>query len=749
MRRLLNHGRWVIIALVGAMALGTQIARGGDELASTNQLKSEAFVALRGGDFGVASELINKAARQAHDPATTLMARWVEQFKVQHDTFAAERQKQYQKAVDEVHLLLEHFKDSYAIDVAARAYGLADDKAAFANEPWVKNLIQTTSTLAKQYEEAHQWIKALRVYSDLASVEPSNPHWKDRLKAATRHVRLIAMYTPEEFHALREAESKERDAVDQLLKPTTSPATQPATKPADDEADAEIMTDWTETLRGVRSDMLWDALVDVREQYFREVSYKTLMEGGINGLRALITTEGLGKTFAGLKDESKKAEFLATLDELDKQARQADEGSEQLVLRNALAKLKSVNAATVNLPEEVLVSEFSDGAFGELDPFSSMIWPSDLADFTKQTQGEFSGVGIQIQTDEDGNLKVATPLEDTPAYEAGIKAGDIITHIDGRKTKGISLTQAVKLITGPENTRVRLTIKSPDGQTKDFTIRRQTIKVASIKGWKHQPGGGWSYFVDPEQKIAYVRITNFTKTTGEDFSRAVDEMRSQGARGIIMDLRYNPGGLMVAATEVCDKLLGDGLIVSTHADRETPNPPSITTARKDDDDCDLPMVVLVNQYSASASEIVSGALKDRKRALIVGERTFGKGSVQMLFPLSTRLALVKLTTSHYYLPSGRCIHREETSTDWGVNPDLTIEMTPDQMRAAIDARQELDILREANSAPAGGEHTDSQDKAPTTQDTAAGTEKVDPLACDPQLSAALLLLRLQLTGAQL
>lgn len=741
------------IALAAALALGVGVARGGEQVASSEQLTSQALVALRGGDFGVASELISKAAQQSHDPATTLMAQWVQQFKIQHDTFAAERQKQYQKAVDEVHLLLKHFKDSYAIDVAARAYGLADDKAAFANEPWVKSLIQNTTVLANQYEASHQWIKALRVYSDLASVEPSNSVWKEHLKAATRHVRLLAMYTPEEFHALREAESKERDAVDLLLKPATQPTTQATTqtttKPTDDEADADILTDWTETLRGVRADMLWDALVDVREQYFRDVDYKTLLMGGIKGLRAVVTTEGLEKSFAGLKDESRKAAFLATLDELDKQAQQADAGNEQFVLRSALAKLNSVNTSTVNLPEEVMVSEFADGAFGELDPFSSMIWPSDLADFTKQTQGEFSGVGIQIQTDEDGNLKVATPLEDSPAYNAGIKAGDIITHIDGRKTKGISLTQAVKLITGPENTRVMLTIKSPDGQVHDFTIRRQTIKVASIKGWRHQPGGGWSYFVDPDQKIAYVRITNFTKTTGEDFGRAVDEMRAQGARGIIMDLRYNPGGLMIAATEVCDKLLGDGVIVSTRADRETPNPPSITTAKKDDDDCDLPMVVLVNQYSASASEIVSGALKDRKRALIVGERTFGKGSVQMLFPLSTRMALVKLTTSHYYLPSGRCIHREENSTDWGVNPDLTIEMTPDQMRAAIDARQELDVLREAHSTTSEGEHSKLHDKAPATQDAAAGVDKSDPLSCDPQLSAALLLLRLQLTGARM
>ena len=175
------------------------------------------------------------------------------------------------------------------------------------------------------------------------------------------------------------------------------------------------------------------------------------------------------------------------------------------------------------------------------------------------------------------------------------------------------------------------------------------------------------------------------------------------------------------------------------------------------------MVILVNQYSASASEIVSGAMKDHHRALIVGERTFGKGSVQMLFPLSGRMAYLKLTTHHYYLPNGKCIHREENSTEWGVDPDVTVEMTPEQMRAAIDARQELEILRDANSAPAEGKQEKINDVAPKVQEkveketekqvadaNAKGTGvKKDLLSSDPQLSAAVLLLRLQLTGTQL
>jgi carboxyl-terminal processing protease len=179
---------------------------------------------------------------------------------------------------------------------------------------------------------------------------------------------------------------------------------------------------------------------------------------------------------------------------------------------------------------------------------------------------------------------------------------------------------------------------------------------------------------------------------------------------------------------------------------------TVARARADGGDTTLPLVILVNQYSASASEIVSGALKDHNRALVVGERTFGKGSVQMLFPLSDRTAYLKLTTSHYYLPAGRCIHREETSQEWGVDPDVTVEMTPEQMRAAIDARQELDILRDANSAPAEPALEKVKDVAPEVRQevkevaNAAGGKK-DLLSSDPQLSAAVLLLKLQLTGA--
>src|SRR4029079_14570517 len=249
-----------------------------------------------------------------------------------------------------------------------------------------------------------------------------------------------------------------------------------------------------------------------------------------------------------LADKQQRDAFVAWMDKRLAEAQQASNNSS--VVDAMLAAVRGDNRETINLPEEVLVSEFADGAFAELDPFTSMIWPSDVDEFRKTTQGEFSGVGIQIQSDEDGSIKVVSPLEDSPAYKAGIKAGDLITHINGKNAKGITLNQAVKTITGPKGTTVSLTIASPGGKTKDYTIKRETIKVASVKGWNHLPGGGWEYLVDPDNKIAYLRMNHFTKDTAKELDRAVTEIESHGGRGFILDLRYNPGGLLTAATDV-------------------------------------------------------------------------------------------------------------------------------------------------------------------------------------------------------
>jgi tetratricopeptide (TPR) repeat protein len=244
--------------VVAAPAGAQQVAQAA-EVAQVEQLKAEAFRALRGGEFAKVSELLDKARGLAsNDPTIEKMVGWSKQFEAQRQEFAAERNKQYEKAVEDVKKLQAAGKPDYAPDAAARAYLLTSDKKAFRNEPWVDALVKSTVARAEEHEKAEQWLKALRLYSDLGSLEPAQPVWKERLKTVTRRVRLLALYTPETLKGIQEAEGKDREAADAILKP----ATQPATKPAKPDDGDNFKTEWKDTLRGIRMDMLWDALVD-------------------------------------------------------------------------------------------------------------------------------------------------------------------------------------------------------------------------------------------------------------------------------------------------------------------------------------------------------------------------------------------------------------------------------------------------------------------------------------------------------
>ena len=748
--RMNRVSRWfVLLSLVVAVVAAGLLARAQDntgaqvvapQAGGVDQLKAKAIEALKQGKFGLTNDYLAQAAALSKDPVVVKMAGWAKQFEDQRQGFLGERRREYEKESKNAQVLVEKHKEAYGLSHAARAYLLAEDKDAFRREGWVLQLVGDAKKLALEEEEGHEWLKALWVYSQLGTLEPEVPEWKDQLKTAMRHIRLLAMYAPDDLKKLQESDAKEREEAEALVNPTTKPTT----KAKDEEAENQNKTDWRETLRGVQMDMLSHALVNTHANYFREVSYRKMLIGGLNGFRAILTTPALEKAFAEseLSNAGKRAEMLGVLDAFVAKAEKVKPEDEADLTQAMLRELKTANERTVRLPDPVMVSEFADGAFGVLDPFSSIIWPSDWEEFQKTTKGEFSGVGIQIQTDEAGNLKVVSPLEDSPAYKAGIKPDWIITHIDGKSARWLNVNQAVKKITGPPGTMVALTIKDTKGQSKEYALKRDTIKVASVKGWLHRPKGGWDYMIDGEQKIGYIRLTNFSKTSSVDLDRAMEDLSNAGARGVIFDLRFNPGGLLNAATDVVNKFVDKGVIVSTKPDRaDSPNPPNVLSASRGGD-VKLPLIVLVNQYSASASEIVAGALKDHRRAMIVGERTFGKGSVQMLYPLGNASAVLKLTTSHYYLPNGKCIHREENSKEWGVDPNVTVEMTPEQMRSAIDARQELDILRDGDLGGAGAAVKEEEPAGGKTVDA----KKKDPLTSDAQLSAALLLMRVHLAG---
>jgi carboxyl-terminal processing protease len=297
-----------------------------------------------------------------------------------------------------------------------------------------------------------------------------------------------------------------------------------------------------------------------------------------------------------------------------------------------------------------LIDGAIQGMLHRLDPHSAFLDKEDFEEMQVDTSGEFSGIGIEI-TMKNGRLTVVSPIEDTPAYEAGLKAGDIIVEINGNSTQDITIMEAVHKIRGPKGTEVELTILHKGAQTPEkVVVKRDTIPLISTKSEVLSPG------------YLYLRLTRFRENTTEELQKALKK-NEDNLKGVILDLRTNPGGLLNQAVSVADTFLEQGKIVYTEGkvDRSQMS----FSAKKQKSDIHVPLVVLINAGSASASEIVAGALKDHNRAILVGEKTFGKGSVQTVIPLSDGSG-IKLTTALYYTPDGRSIQAE------GITPDISI-----------------------------------------------------------------------------
>ena len=296
------------------------------------------------------------------------------------------------------------------------------------------------------------------------------------------------------------------------------------------------------------------------------------------------------------------------------------------------------------------------GMVNSLDPHSSFMTKDEYQELMTETKGSFSGVGIEI-TIKDDVLTVVSPIEGTPAYKAGIKPGDMIIKIEKKSTKGMTLLDAVKNIRGTKGTEVELTIaRKGQNEPLTFKIKRDVIPLKSVRHYALT------------QDIGYVRISNFQSHTARDLKAALEDLEKEHPlKGLVLDLRNNPGGLLTQAVNVSDLFLDKGLIVSTRG-RDSSQDISMS-AHKNGTERNYPMIVLVNGGSASASEIVAGALQDNKRALILGTRTFGKGSVQTIIPLNDGSGL-RLTTARYYTPSGRSIQLS------GIVPDIKVEFAP-------------------------------------------------------------------------
>lgn len=366
---------------------------------------------------------------------------------------------------------------------------------------------------------------------------------------------------------------------------------------------------------------------------------------------------------------------------------------------------------------EKLLHGAINGMIKSLDPHSSFMTAEMYKELEVETRGSFGGIGIEITLVKDV-LTVVSPIEDTPAYNAGVKAGDQIVRIDGKSTKDITIMDAVKKLRGPKDTKVTITIQREGmAKPKDIEMTRSTIKIRSIKSKIY------------DEHIGYIRIASFQERTGDELKKTLREIEAKARplKGIVLDMRNNPGGLLNQSVEVSDAFLKSGIIVSTRG--RSKNMESKAVAKDDGDEPTCPMVVLVNEGTASAAEIVSGALQDNGRAVILGAQTFGKGSVQTVIPLEEGAAL-KLTTAKYYTPKGRSIQAE------GITPDIVVkQIRPQEEKSEEKANAQNHVLREKD--------LQGHIKSPTEDDVKVDDAKkeTDILDKDNQLKNAIDILK--------
>ncbi len=385
----------------------------------------------------------------------------------------------------------------------------------------------------------------------------------------------------------------------------------------------------------------------------------------------------------------------------------------------AFEKIK--NNYVEDVSSKDLIESAIEGMLGSLDPHSTFLNNQELNELKVQTKGEFGGLGIEV-TLENGFVKVISPIDDTPASRAGIKAGDMITHLDDEPVLGMTLSEAVSIMRGKVGSKIKLTVNREDNQTLQIEIVRAIIQLKAVKARL-------------ENNIGYIRVSSFNQKVDTQIIKAIkDFKKKEKVIGYILDLRNNPGGLLDQAVSVTDIFLNQGEIVSTRGrfDREG----SRYNAIKRDLTDGLPLVVLINQGSASASEIVAGALQDHKRAIIMGTKSFGKGSVQTIIPSGEDVAL-KLTTAKYYTPLGRSIQKT------GIDPDILVEQVElkkienQSNRKESDLRGAIDNDQKQNNTQSKKKNVDNE-----KTDEDANSE-------DYQLSRAFdLILALNLTNSK-
>lgn len=348
--------------------------------------------------------------------------------------------------------------------------------------------------------------------------------------------------------------------------------------------------------------------------------------------------------------------------------------------------------AHVEPPDEPKMQQAMINAMLETldDPYTMYVPPASEQAFNKELRGRYVGIGAEVNM-VDNYLTIVTAMDDSPALEAGVQAGDIVLEIEGTSTMGLTIDQCIEKLMGEPGTPVRIRVRHLDGAEQELSIIRRQIVQRTVKGI-FRDGEDWNYCVDASLGIGYVRISQFSDETMRELGAAFSAIQKRGLNALVLDLRDDPGGELPTAIAVADLFLQSGDIVAI---RGRSGPGSSWSAKAEGTLPDFPMVVLVNGNSASASEIVAGALQDNGRAKVLGARTYGKGSVQEVRPLPVGPGTIKVTTAYYYLPSGRNIHRKKDSTVWGVDPDpgYVVAVSDEAHLAMLRARRDFEVIR--------------------------------------------------------
>lgn len=696
----------ILITLLGTtLGLGAFSASAMDPADQAGTLQGSTDLvwelASQGDDSGI-DQLLKPQAWDGVDNAEFTEA--LAQLQENLDKREATRSESIEEAKGTLTEHLEAFRDtgsfielSKGLSSAVAIQLLSKNKDLFFADPEIAEVIEQGIVAARQAESEGDWLIASELFYRLDAIHDQAGTFKDDVDRLTRRLTMIRLYVPEQLWVLRNDRriAEELDAL-------------PPYNPFGDSFEHKLNGIDSVTVRTALQRSAAQHIGRVSRQYPDGVSMNDLIVGGIEAVRTMATTTDLSAAFEGFANDKSRSSFIAQLDDLTTKYGADTKPASAYDLRRAIDSMLSASRDSVEVMPEALLHEFGNGAIAQLDPYTAIIWPDEVARFRRSTQGEFIGVGIRIQLDELQNITIVTPLTGTPAQRAGLESDDIIKKVDGISAVGLGLDQAVEVITGPPNTDVTLTVERmvevEDGVEElrefEYTITRAKIDLPSVKGWSRTgpDNGDWDYFLDKDEGIGYVRLTGFTDDTTRDFDRAVAKMKDQGLNAMVLDLRYNPGGLLDQAVQLSSRFVPEGMVVKTvDASGNTQDRQDVRPVNPKYSVRDIPVVVLVNEGSASASEIVSGAIQagahqGKNKALVVGARSFGKGSVQNVYMLPGGLAAMKLTTQHYQIDAPRMIHKVPGATEWGIEPDLHVEMLPSQSAQALMLRRDADIF---------------------------------------------------------